>query len=59
MKNSIEDSDSCAPPNDSACEVPDFKFLSEEGGESDELGALKSMRADGENLLIQCSGINN
>ena len=59
VKDSIEQSDSCKPANNSTstdCEVPEFEFLSAEGEGSEQLGHLKDMLAKSENQLIQCTG---
>ena len=57
VKDSVENSDRCR--GESACEVPDFDFLSEESRESDTPGPLqylKGLKAQNENHLLECSG---
>ena len=60
VKDSIENSDRCK--SESACEVPGFKFLSEESRESDQPGTLqylkgfKWIKGRNENQLLECSG---
>ena len=56
VKESIENSNSCK--GGSACEVPDFEFLSEESSDSDESGALQHLqvlKAQNKNQLLECS----
>ena len=58
VKDSIENSDRCK--GESACEVPEFEFLSEESSESDQPGPLqylKGLKAQNENQLLECSGL--
>ena len=63
VKESIENSDSCKGGSGSfqirsACEVPDFEFLSEESSDSDESGALQHLqvlKAQNKNQLLECS----
>ena len=61
VKESIENSDSCIAYRSiggSACEVPDFEFLSEESSDSDESGALQHLqvlKAQNKNQLLECS----
>ena len=57
VKESVENSDKCK--GESACEVPNFEFLSEESRESEKPGPLqylKGLKAQNENQLLECSG---
>lgn len=58
VKDSVENSDRCK--SESACEVPNFEFLSEESRESENPGPLqylKGLKAQNENQLLECSGM--
>ena len=57
VKDSVENSDRCK--GQSACEVPNFEFLSEDSRESEKPGPLqylKGLKAQNENQLLECSG---